>query len=105
MATVSNQHLIAAEKYLAKFNLELVESTQGFVQLSQAEKIKFLFLNDWLMNLQNSYVPWTGLYKSMEDWIELIESAGFQNNSKHFLGAVKHRKRKQEMTVILTFLG
>ncbi|MDP1884009.1 MAG: class I SAM-dependent methyltransferase [Candidatus Moranbacteria bacterium] len=89
--------------HLAKFDLEISGATQDFLQLSESEKIQFLFLNDWLMNLQNPYMPWTGLYKSMEDWIALIESAGFQKQSGHFLGAIKHRKRKQGMTTMLVF--
>jgi len=98
------------ENYLAKFacparNLEMAEVTQDFLQLTVEEKIQFLFLNDWLMNLQNHYMPWTGLYKSIEDWIDLVESTGFQKESAHFLGAIKHRKRKQGMTAVLTFFG
>ncbi|MFA7209436.1 MAG: class I SAM-dependent methyltransferase [Parcubacteria group bacterium] len=89
--------------YSAGFNLEMAEVTQDFLGLSEEEKIHFLFLNDWLMNLQNPYMPWTGLYKPMEDWIGLIESAGFEKRSAHFLGAIKHRKRKQGMTAMLTF--
>jgi len=91
------------ENYLAEFNLELSGATQDFLQLSESEKIQFLFLNDWLMNLQNAYMPWTGLYKSMEDWIALIESAGLQKKAAHFLGAIRHRKRKQGMTAMLAF--
>ncbi|MDP1833540.1 MAG: class I SAM-dependent methyltransferase [Candidatus Moranbacteria bacterium] len=91
------------QNYLGKSNLEMSEVTQDFLRLSEEEKIKFLFLNDWLMNLQNAYMPWTGLYKSMEDWGALIESAGFHKESNHFLGAIKHRKRKQGMTVKLAF--
>jgi ubiquinone/menaquinone biosynthesis C-methylase UbiE len=90
-------------KYLPKFNLEMADSTEDFLQLNQEEKIQFLFLNDWLMNLQNTYMPWTSLYKSMEEWIALIESVGFQKNEAHFLGAIKDRKRKQGMTVCMMF--
>jgi ubiquinone/menaquinone biosynthesis C-methylase UbiE len=89
--------------YLAKFNLEMSPVTSDFLQLAETEKIEFLFLNDWLMNLQNPYMPWTGLYKSMEDWITLIESGDFKKESAQFLGAIKHRKRKQGMTVMLNF--
>lgn len=92
-----------SEKYLAKFNLELSEVTEDFLRLSREDKIKFLFLNDWLMNLQNAYMPWTMQYKSMEEWKTLIESVGFQERESHFLGAIKHRKRKQGMTAVLTF--
>lgn len=92
-----------AEKYLVKFNLEMSAATQDFLQLSEIEKIKFLFLNDWLMNLQNTYMPWTGFYKSMEDWVGLVESVGFREKESHFLGAIKQRKRKQGMTAMLTF--
>jgi len=91
------------KKYLAKFNLELSEATEGFLRLSREDRIKFLFLNDWLMNLQNAYMPWTLQYRSMEEWTTLIQSVGFQEEESHFLGAIKHRKRKQGMTAILTF--
>ncbi len=93
-----------SEEYLAKFNLELSKATEDFLRLSCEDKIKFLFLNDWLMNLQNTYMPWTLQYRSMEEWKALIEAVGFQEKAAHFLGAIKHRKRKQGMTVELIFL-
>jgi len=91
------------ENYLAKFNLAMAESTLDFLQLTQEEKIQFLFLNDWLMNLQNGYMPWTGLYKSIEDWVALAEEVGLQKNEARFLGAIKDRKRKQGMTAYMLF--
>lgn len=91
------------ESYLAGSGLAMSPVTQDFLRLSVGDKIKFLFLNDWLMNLQNPYMPWTGSYKSMENWIRLVESAGFQKQEAHFLGAIKHRKRKQGMTAMLVF--
>lgn len=91
------------KNYLAGFNLEMSEVTEDFLQLSREEKIEFLFLNDWLMNLQNSYMPWTGLYGSMEEWRLLAESTGLKQQESHFLGAIAHRKRKQGMTAILVF--
>jgi SAM-dependent methyltransferase len=91
------------KKYLANFDLEMSEVTEDFLQLSRQEKIEFLFLNDWLMNLQNNYMPWTGLYGSMEEWKVLIESVGFKEKKSHFLGAIKHRKRKQGMTAMMVF--
>ncbi|MDO8241261.1 MAG: class I SAM-dependent methyltransferase [Candidatus Moranbacteria bacterium] len=91
------------EKYLAKFNLQMSEVTADFLQLSPEDKIKFLFINDWLMNLQNTYMPWTMQYKSIERWQNLIVSVGFTEKESHFLGAIKHRKRKQGMTAELIF--
>jgi len=91
------------KKYLAKFNLQLSESTIDFLQLSREDRIEFLFINDWLMNLQNDYMPWTGQYRSIEEWKEMIESIGFVEEYSHFLGAIKHRKRKQGMTAELIF--
>lgn len=91
------------EKYLAKFNMEMSEATADFLRLSREDKIEFLFLNDWLMNLQNVYMPWTGMYGSIEEWKQLAESAGLKERESHFLGAIKHRKRKQGMTAMLVF--
>jgi len=91
------------EKYLANFKLEMSEVTADFLKLSRESKANFLFLNDWLMNVQNAYMPWTGLYGSMEEWKELIEPSGFKEKEAHFLGAIKHRKRKQGMTAYLVF--
>ena len=90
-------------KYLARFDLELANTTEDFLKLSKEEKVQFLFLNDWLMNLQNKYMPWTMQYKSMEEWTGLAESKDFQKQSAHFLGAIRHRKRKQGMTAMLVF--
>lgn len=91
------------EKYLAKFKMEMSETTADFLQLSREDKVEFLFLNDWLMNLQNVYMPWTGMYGSMEEWKRLAESSGLKEKEEHFLGAIKHRKRKQGMTAMLVF--
>ncbi len=93
----------AVEKYLKKSNLETSEATADFMRLSDEDKFKFLFLNDWLMNLQNAYMPWTLEYRSMESWRDLIESLGFKEKEAHFIGAIKNRKRKQGMTAILIF--
>lgn len=91
------------KKYLEKFKLEISEVTEDFLRLSREDRIKFLFLNDWLMNVQNVYMPWTGFYGSIEEWKTLIESSGFKEKESHFLGAIKHRKRKQGMTAMLVF--
>jgi ubiquinone/menaquinone biosynthesis C-methylase UbiE len=95
--------LTEVRKNLSEFKLELSEATADFLQLTREDRIKFLFLNDWLMNLQNTYMPWTLQYKSMEEWRDLIESVGFREKEARFLGAIKHRKRKQGMTAELIF--
>ncbi|EKE10624.1 MAG: hypothetical protein ACD_15C00225G0008 [uncultured bacterium] len=89
--------------YLEKIGLKPSEATEEFMSLVKEDKVKFLFLNDWIMNVQNNYMPWTGLYKSMEQWRELAESVGFKEKESHFVGAIKHRKRKQGMTVYMVF--
>jgi ubiquinone/menaquinone biosynthesis C-methylase UbiE len=92
------------KEYLSQFNLKLAEdATANFLKLSKEEKQQYLFLNDWLMNLQNKYMPWAWQYKSMEEWTKLVETAGFKNLKNNFIGAIKRRKRKQGMTVILKF--
>jgi SAM-dependent methyltransferase len=100
---VQDDMLRNIKKYLRKFNMEPSEVTEDFLQLPEEDKIYFLFLNDWLMNVQNSYMPWTGQYKSMEGWKKLGEAAGFAEKESHFLGAIKHRKRKQGMTAYMVW--
>ena len=90
-------------KYLSQFHLELSDVTADFLGLSVEDKNNFLFLNDWLMNTQNSYMPWTGMYQSMEEWAVLGEELGFSQKEAHFLGAIAHRKRKQGMTAYLVW--
>lgn len=89
--------------YLRQFGLEASDSTEYFLRLSQEDRINFLFLNDWLMNVQNSYMPWTGFYKSMEEWRGLADAVGFKEVESHFLGAIKRRKRKQGMTAYMVW--
>jgi SAM-dependent methyltransferase len=97
--------IFVVEKYLERYGLVLArEATADFLDLSPEEKIQYLFLNDWLMNMQNKYMPWTGHYKSIEEWERLGESAGFQKGESHFIGAIEKRKRKQGMTAILKFI-
>jgi len=104
MTDINNKIIADTKKYLDGSGLELAEeATSEFLKLSKEEKIQFLFLNDWLMNLQNKYMPWTLNYKSMEEWESIAGSAGFHLVESHFLGAIKKRKRKQGMTVVLKF--
>jgi SAM-dependent methyltransferase len=89
--------------YLNQFSLELSMATVDFMQLVKEEKKEFLFFNDWLMNLQNDYMPWTGLYKSIGEWGKIGEGVGFRKKEMHFLGAIAHRKRKQGMTAYMVW--
>jgi len=103
-ADFAQDDICNVKKYLAGFKLELAEeATADFLKLNNEEKKQYLFLNDWLINLQNKYMPWAGQYKSMEDWVELVESVGFSSVEKHFIGAIAKRKRKQGMTAVMIF--
>ena len=93
------------KKYLEKFDFELAEdATREFLELSEEDKINYLYLNDWLMNLKNKYMPWALQYKSMEEWERLAEAVGFKRVESHFIGAVAKRKRRQGMTAVLKFI-
>lgn len=105
-SSAAERIIAEAERYLDKYGMKLADvATKDFLRLARAEKFQFLFLNDWLMNLQNAgYMPWTGQYKTMEEWISLAAQVGFRCAEKHFLGALQKRKRKQGMTCVFTFL-
>lgn len=94
-----------SKRYLNELGMEVAsEVTDDFLSLPREEKRAFLFLNDWLINLQNaSYMPWTLEYKSMEEWQNVVESVGFVLKRKVFLGAIVGRKRKQGMTGMFVF--
>ncbi|MFA6973852.1 MAG: methyltransferase domain-containing protein [Parcubacteria group bacterium] len=90
--------------YLSRFGLELAEeATTDFLKLKKEEKMQYLFLNDWLMNMQNKYMPWAWQYKSMEEWVALAKTARFTSLESHFIGAIKKRKRKQGQTTMMIF--
>jgi SAM-dependent methyltransferase len=57
------------------------ELTQEFYNLSNSERMDFIFLNDWILNVNNHHMQWTMLYKSWDDWINRLQNSNFRLQS------------------------
>lgn len=54
------------------------ELTKKFYDLSNDERIEFIIVNDWLVNVSNAHMPWTKQYYDWNGWQEIFKSAGFK---------------------------
>ena len=60
--------------------------TKKFYDLSREKRFEFIIVNDWLINVNNPHMQWTGLYKDRDEWIYLFNSCGFTCIKKTNLG-------------------
>jgi SAM-dependent methyltransferase len=81
-------------------NLEFMSELQSF---TQEEKWEFVIANDWLINVNNSHMQWTGLYKEWKDWVEVLNSKGFQLSKVHNIGLRVNGQLKQGLHIIGEF--
>jgi len=73
-------------------NLEL---TKSLYNLSVEQRWEFIIINDWLINVKNSHMPWTGEYRSWDIWVELLNKYGFNIDYEYNCGLRINGKLKQ----------
>lgn len=80
-----------------------LELTKRFYDLSDEEKLEFIIVNDWIINVNNPHMQWTGLYKPWEDWQKIVQDSNFRLSKFHNLGLRKNAMIKQGVHVIGEF--
>lgn len=78
--------------------------TKRFYGLSKEQRWEFIIANDWLINVNNPHMPWTGEYREWEDWVDLLESFGFKITRKINFGLRKNAMLKQGVWVVGEFV-
>jgi len=79
------------------------ELTNRFYQLSEAERWEFILVNDWLINVSNSHMPWTGQYYIWSDWVDLLKEYGFELVEEYNFGLRLSGRLKQGVQIIGRF--
>lgn len=88
------------QKYNIKTKQEL---TERFYNLSDEEKWEFILANDWLINVNNSHMQWTGQYRTWQQWTEILAKENF-NLEKHYnLGLRVNGRLKQGVHILGIF--
>ena len=69
--------------------------TTRFYALSDQQKWSFITTLDWIINVGNPHMPWTGQYYDWKTWCQIIEQAGFSKQREINLGLRLNGKLKQ----------
>jgi SAM-dependent methyltransferase len=108
--------LLWEESFEDEFNAEIfrknraeglltdLELTKRLYDLSVAERIEFIQVNDWIINTKNPHMPWTGQYYSWRKWMALFSDAGFKLKGYKNLGLRVNGKLKQGVNIIGEFV-
>jgi ubiquinone/menaquinone biosynthesis C-methylase UbiE len=79
------------------------ELTERFYALSETERWEFIIANDWLINVNNPHMPWTGQYYSWPEWISLLKEFGFVLEKQYNLGLRINGRLKQGVHMVGIF--
>ncbi|MEI6627170.1 MAG: class I SAM-dependent methyltransferase [bacterium] len=104
------------ESFTDNFDLSLVKSnnenlgiktdqelTERFYQLSEEKRWEFIIANDWLINVNNAHMPWTGQYYAWREWVELLREFGFALEREYNLGLRINGRLKQGVHMMGVF--
>lgn len=76
---------------------------EKFYNLDDEKKFEFIIANDWLINIGNAHMQWTGQYKTWEEWVQLLSEYGFTLNKQHNLGLRANGRLKQGVHILGEF--
>lgn len=79
------------------------EFTERFYNLSEAERFEFIIVNDWLINVNNEHMQWTGTYKTWAQWVDLLSKYHFSLKKTFNLGLRVNGILKQGVHVLGEF--
>lgn len=79
------------------------ELTEKFYNLTLKERMEFIIINDWIINVNIHHMQWTGEWKSWNKWSELFESEGFILEEKYNLGLRVNGRLKQGVHMLGLF--
>ena len=77
--------------------------TDRFYSLSEKQRREFIIANDWLINVNNPHMPWTGQYYAWPEWESLLYEAGFYFKKSLSLGLRVNGRLKQGVHMIGVF--
>jgi ubiquinone/menaquinone biosynthesis C-methylase UbiE len=80
------------------------EFTKRFYNLSESERFEFIIVNDWLINVNNEHMQWTGTYKTWTQWVELLSKYHFSLKKTFNLGLRVNGIIKQGVHVVGEFV-
>lgn len=80
-----------------------LEMTKDYYSLSDDQKFEFIIVNDWITQVSNPHMQWTGQYKTWERWKMLLESEGFKLRNEYILGLRNSGALKQGVHIIGEF--
>jgi 8-oxo-dGTP pyrophosphatase MutT (NUDIX family)/ubiquinone/menaquinone biosynthesis C-methylase UbiE len=74
-----------------------------FFSMSERKRREFVIANDWLINVGNPHMPWTGQYRTWPEWEKLMFEAGFYFKKSYDLGLRVNGRLKQGVHMIGVF--
>lgn len=77
--------------------------TRRFYDLTPAERWEFIIANDWLINVHNPHMQWTGQYRTWEEWTKLISEYGLNLQTSYNLGLRLNGRLKQGVHMVGEF--
>ena len=77
--------------------------TEKFYALSEKKRWEFIVANDWLINVNNPHMPWTGQYYKWNEWINILREAGFGLEKEYNFGLRINGRIKQGVHILGLF--
>lgn len=77
--------------------------TQQFYTLSHPQRWEFISVNDWIINVNNLHMPWTGMYRDRKGWQNLLSEFSFKLDRKYNLGLRINGRLKQGVHMLGIF--
>ncbi|MCX6800378.1 MAG: class I SAM-dependent methyltransferase [Candidatus Falkowbacteria bacterium] len=71
------------------------ELTQKFYALDERMRWEFIVVNDWIINVSNVHMPWTGEYYTWSEWELILAKSGFTLSKEYDFGLRKNGLLKQ----------
>jgi SAM-dependent methyltransferase len=101
---VENINIEKLVKVNSKLNIHTDHDlTDKFYKLVDDEKWEFIIINDWIINVGNEHMQWTGLYKKWSEWLVLFFEYGFELKMEYNLGLRSNGKLKQGVPMLGIF--
>lgn len=74
--------------------------TSKFYSLTPSQRLQFIKINDWIINVNIPHMQWTGQWKPWEKWMDLFTQEGFFLTNKYNLGLRVNGRLKQGVHII-----
>ncbi|MEP7103868.1 MAG: class I SAM-dependent methyltransferase [Candidatus Dojkabacteria bacterium] len=81
------------------------EFTKRFYDLTTEQRWEFIIANDWIINVKNPHMPWTGQYYKWSEWKELLSQYSLELNKELNLGLRINGRLKQGVHILGEFIS